>query len=63
MLRVYVEQGGRLMLITNNQGQRPVNESSAYGKGKASFVSGDLGSLSVERRAQIFQSVIQQLMR
>lgn len=63
MLRAYVEQGGRLMLITNNQGQRPVNESSAYGKGKASFVSGDLGSLSVERRAQVFQSVIQQLMR
>lgn len=63
MLRAYVEQGGRLMLITNNQGQRPVAESSAYGKGKASFVSGDLGSLSVEQRAQVFQGVIQQLMR
>ncbi|WP_337870274.1 S8 family serine peptidase [Meiothermus sp.] len=63
MLRAYVEQGGRLLLITNNQGQRPVNESSAYGKGKASFVSGDLGSLSVERRSQVFQSIIQQLMR
>lgn len=63
MLRAYVEQGGRLMLISNNQGQRPVAESSAYGKGKASFVSGDLGSLSVERRAQVFLGVIQQLMR
>lgn len=63
MLRAYVEQGGRLMLISNNQGQRPVAESSAYGKGKATFVSGDLGSLSVERRAQVFQGVIQQLMR
>jgi subtilisin family serine protease len=63
MLRAYVEQGGRLLLITNNQGQRPINESSAYGQGKASFVSGDLGSLSLERRAQLFQSVIQQLMR
>ncbi len=63
MLRAYVEQGGRLLLITNNQGQRPVNESSAYGKGKASFVSGDLGSMSLERRAQVFQNIIQQLMR
>lgn len=63
MLRAYVEQGGRLMLISNNQGQRPVAESSVYGKGKASFVSGDLGGLSVERRAQVFQGIIQQLMR
>lgn len=63
MLRAYVEQGGRLLLITHNQGQRPVAESSTYGKGKASFVSGDLGSLSVERRAQVLQGVIQQLMR
>jgi hypothetical protein len=63
MLRAYVEQGGRLMLVSHNQGQRPVAESSAYGKGKASFVSGDLSSLSPERRAQVFQGVIQQLMR
>ncbi|WP_299426429.1 S8 family serine peptidase [uncultured Meiothermus sp.] len=63
MLRAYVEQGGRLMLITNIQNQRPVTESSAYGKGKASFVSGDLGNLTVERRAQVFQGVIQHLMR
>ncbi|MDW8425430.1 MAG: S8 family serine peptidase [Meiothermus sp.] len=63
MLRAYVEQGGRLLLITNNQGQRPVAESSTYGQGRASFVSGDLGSLSPERRAQVLQGLIQQLMR
>ncbi|MDX2008323.1 MAG: S8 family serine peptidase [Meiothermus sp.] len=63
MLRGWVEGGGRLMMITNNEGQKPINEASEMGRGRASFVSGDLGSLSVERRAQIFQGVINQLMR
>jgi len=63
MLRAYVEQGGRLMLITNDPSQRPLAESSTFGKGKASFVSGDLGRMGLEQQAQVLQGLIQQLLR
>lgn len=63
MLRAYVEQGGRLMLIASSPGQRPVAESSTYGKGKACFVSGDLDSMNLEQRTQVLQAAIQQLLR
>jgi len=63
MLRAYVEQGGRLMLITNNPNQQPLAESSTIGKGRASFVSGDLGRMGLEQQAQVLQGLIQQLLR
>jgi len=58
-----VEQGGRPMLITNDPSQRPLAESSTFGKGKASFVSGDLGRMGLEQQAQVLQGLIQQLLR
>jgi len=63
MLRAYVEQGGRLLLMSHNPGQRPLAESSTYGKGKASFVSGDLSRMGLEQQAQVLQNLIQQLLR
>ncbi len=63
MLRAYVEQGGRLMLIASNPGQRPLAESSTFGRGKASFVSGDLYIIGLEQRTQVLQAAIQQLLR
>lgn len=63
MLRAYVEQGGRLVLIASYPGQQPLAESSTFGKGRASFVSGDLDSLSLEQRTQALRGVIQQILR
>jgi len=63
MLRSYVEQGGRLMLIASSPNQQPLAESSTFGKGKASFVSGDLGRVGLEQQAQVLQNLIQQLLR
>ena len=63
MLRSCVEQGGRLMLIASTPNQQPLAESSTFGKGKASFVSGDLGRMGLEQQAQVLQNLIQQLLR
>lgn len=62
MLRAWVENGGRLLMISTNQGQKTLSESSSYGKGKATFASGDFSALAVEQRTQVFQEVLEALL-
>lgn len=63
MLRGWVQAGGRLLLITQEDKKKPVSEASAYGNGKATFISGDLGALPLEDRAKIYQQTISSLLR
>lgn len=63
MLRGWVQSGGRLLLITQEDKKQPISETSSYGSGKATFFSGDLARLSLEERASTYQKVIRDLLR
>ena len=63
MLRGWVQAGGKLLLVTQENKKKPISESTAYGNGKATFMSGDLQTLSLEARADTYQKVISDLLR
>ena len=63
MLRAWVESGGRLLLISYQQGFKPISEASSYGKGKAAFVSGDLTAMPAQQQTKVIQGVIGQLVK
>lgn len=63
MLRAWVEAGGRLLLISYQQGFKPISEASSYGKGKATFVSGDLAAMPPQQQTQVIQGVVGQLLK
>jgi hypothetical protein len=63
MLRAWVESGGRLLLISYQDGLKPISEASSYGNGKATFVSGDLAAMPAAQQTKVIQGVIGQLLK
>lgn len=62
MLRGWVQSGGRLLLISQEDKKPPISEVTRYGNGQAVFLSGELTRLSLEERASVYQKVLGDLL-